>query len=341
MQDQNIIASRFNPETLEAFNSIPLEQGVGSYWFFGFFSASDDTLVYKSEVQNQFVWLGRNGELLEKVGDPGNYGTFDLSIDGSKLVAGRAKSSDLQNLWVMDMLGKDPPYPLTIGDFQDVDPRWIFDSGRVIFGSTRDPHRSPYQVKIPRSEPELIHSFDVASFSLDDVSPDDQYIIYHDAGCSNLWRYNLSGEEEPEKITDYQTGSVDQAQFSPDGRWIAYHTDESNRDEIKVISFPKKGELKSVSVEGGRQPTWGKNGKELYFLSLDGKLMVVDILAGETFRKGSIRSLFPTGVIFDRDTESYVPDPSGEKFLFLRPVEQNQGNSFKVIRYWTKLLENK
>jgi hypothetical protein len=67
--------------------------------------------------------------------------------------------------------------------------------------------------------------------------------------------------------------------------------------------------------------------------------MVVDILAGEAFRKGNIRSLFPTGVYSDRSVESYVPDPSGEKFLFLRPVEQNQGNSFKVILNWTKLLD--
>ena len=50
MQDQNIIANRFNPETLEILNSIPLEQGVGSYWVFGFFSASDDTPIYRDII---------------------------------------------------------------------------------------------------------------------------------------------------------------------------------------------------------------------------------------------------------------------------------------------------
>jgi serine/threonine protein kinase len=338
MQDQNIIARQFNPANLEALNPIQLEQGVGNYWGHGFFSATDDILVYRSEVRNQFEWRRRDGDLLEKVGDLGNYRTFDLSRDGSKLVAGKVESGNLQNLWVIDVLGKDPPMRLTFGDFQDTDPRWTINSDRVIFASDRDSHRSPFQVKIPRSDPELIHSFDVTEIGLDDVSPDDQYIIYHETGGSNLWRYKLSGEEEPEQITSFKTGQIDQAQFSPDGRWIAFNTSESGRDEIKVISFQKKGEPWSVSENGGIQPTWGKNGKELYFL-LDGTLMVVDILAGETFRKGSIRSLFPTDIFSERDIEDYVPDPSGEKFLFLRPVEQNQGYSFNVILNWTSKLE--
>jgi len=137
MENQDIVARRFNPKSLEVVeNSFLLEQGVGSYWQYVFFSASDNGVpVYKGgEIQEQFQWQGRDGAVLETVGEPGNYRTFDLSGDARQLVVAIYESGSRQNLWRFDMsrqgLSKPcviPVHPAAAGCFT-----YVYKVGRPI-----------------------------------------------------------------------------------------------------------------------------------------------------------------------------------------------------------------
>ncbi len=121
-----------------------------------------------------------------------------------------------QNLWVMDLL-RASKTRLTLDEANHVDPRWSPDGRQVIFGSTRDPSRSPFRVSLPSSNPEQVFKFDGKIFSLDDYSPDGRYILYHDSLKPELWALPLTGDRKPMLVTRSLSGVVDQAQFSPDG----------------------------------------------------------------------------------------------------------------------------
>jgi serine/threonine protein kinase len=345
MVNQDIVATPFNHNNLElADNSFMLAQGVGNYFEHVFFSASNNgVLVYRGGrgLQKQFQWLGRDGTVLETVGEPGDYRTFDLSRDASQLVVGKFGSSSGggQNLWLFDMSRKGLSKPLTFLDTENTDPRWSRDGDYIIFGSSQDIARSPFKLALPSLDLEQVFKFNGSLFSLDDISPDNEYLLYHDSQIPELWVRPLTDDKERIPIIKYPTGTLDQAQFSPDGRYIAFHSSVSGDFEVKVVPFPSTGEEWQISTEGGVQPTWRMDGRELYFVAPSGMLMAVKILPGETFAFGTPQSLFPTGLSGDISIEEYAPHPDGERFLLFRPVEENKDMPFKVILNWTSLLE--
>ena len=132
---------------------------------------------------------------------------------------------------------------------------------------------------------------------------------------------------------------VASAQFSPDGQWIAYNTDESSQHEVKVVPFPPTGEEYPISTDGGVQPTWRRDGQELYFLTMNGYLKAVDFRPGNEFEIGNIRTLFQTSLTAEYEVTQYAPDPSGERFLLLLPYQDSTAASFNVILNWSSLLE--
>ena len=116
------------------------------------------------------------------------------------------------------------------------------------------------------------------------------------------------------------SGVVDQAKFSPDGRWIAFHSDVSGNCEAYVTPFPPtaSNNWEKISLEGGAQPTWRADGRELYFLTPDGTLMAVDVdTRSDELVQGKTHSLFKTQLQADYNVEQYLPHPDGSKFLFL------------------------
>jgi len=344
-KNNNIIARTFNTESFEQYgNPTAIVQRVGKYWAYGFFSVSNSgVLAYRRAFQKQFVWIARNGEVQNTLDEPGEYTTFDLSKNKDKLVVSKVVSEGEQNLLIIDTI-QGHSTPLTTDNVEDVDPRWTSDSQSVIFGSARDASRSPYRISPTASntDPEQVFKHTGGIFALDDVSPDDKYLLYHNSAGSELWYRSLDGDNDPTLITRRRKGGIDQAQFSPDGLWIAFNTDESGRNEVIVVPFPPSGtgEEWHISNEGGMQPTWNKDGSELYFLTSSGTLMVVDILPGEDFQfDKNIRSLFESEIYPNYDVEDYAPSPDGKSFLFLKPVREDMTKTFDVILNWTKSLD--
>jgi len=257
LRDQTLLSHPFDEKRLELVGEqkIVAEQ-VGVYSQYGFFAASmTGVLVWRSadSSYSRFTWFDRSGRELEAIGEADIYPTFDLSGDGGRLVVSRGPlGSSKTNLWAVDLL-RGAFTRLTMDDAAHVDPRWSPDARQVIFGSTRDPMRSPFKVSIPNSKPEQVLKYEGRVFSLDDWSADGRHLLYHDANQPELWAVPLSGERKPVLVTRSLAGFVDQAQFSPNGRWIAYNTNESGRHEVKVVPFPPTGEKWTISAAGGVQ----------------------------------------------------------------------------------------
>jgi dipeptidyl aminopeptidase/acylaminoacyl peptidase len=124
-----------------------------------------------------------------------------------------------------------------------------------------------------------------------------------------------------------------EAQFSPDSRWIAYTSDASGRDEVYVRGFPEAKEDFVVSKSGGSSPRWRDDGRELYYVSSDHKVMALEVAAGGLFQAGTPKPLFQAAGILP---EWYV-QADGRRFLFAVPVEQAQV-PIRVVLNWTAAL---
>src|SRR6185503_11871023 len=114
---------------------------------------------------------------------------------------------------------------------------------------------------------------------------------------SALWVLPLARERKATRYLD-SPFNQHQARFSPDGRWVAYTSDESGRNEVYVQPFPDpSGGKWMVSREGGTQPRWRRDGKELYYLSFDSRLTAVEVNAGQAFQAGTPKALFPVPIL--------------------------------------------
>jgi eukaryotic-like serine/threonine-protein kinase len=341
LRDQTLLAQPLDEKRLEAIGEpLPIADPVGSLAFFGFFSASTNgVLIFRSNDSNQMIWVDRTGRELNRIGEPGQIQTFDLSRDGRQLVVSKSVAMGQQNLWIFDLL-RGSQDRLTLKSERHTDPRWSPDGRQVMFTSSRDPSRGLYQISLPASDPVQVFQFSGAQFGLDDWSPDGRYVLYHDGGRPELWALPLSGDRKPMVVTRSLSGTPDQARFSPDGRWIAYNTNESGRYEVKVVPFPSTDQKWQISIEGGLQPAWSGNGRELYFLARDAVLMAVDIHADAKFEWGEPHRLFKTSLsTLSVGMEQYAPSPDGQRFLLVAPSSEISSTQFNVILNWTALLK--
>ena len=127
----------------------------------------------------------------------------------------------------------------------------------------------------------------------------------------------LSGDRKPRPYLQTPFNELG-GRVSPDGHWLAYVSDESDRQEVYVQSFPEPGSKRRVSTIGGIQPQWGKRGTELYYLSLDQKLMTVTVSRmGSSLELSLPRALFDAPrVPGDPTRMPYAVTADGQRFLF-------------------------
>jgi Tol biopolymer transport system component len=176
--------------------------------------------------------------------------------------------------------------------------------------------------------------------SADDWSPDGRFLLYHHDGGPELWALPLDGDRTPLLVVK-SSARVDEPTFSPDGRWIAYNSLESGRDEVYLAPFPATGARWQVSSDGGVQPTWRRDGRELYFLAPDGTMMMVDARLGETPSLDPPQALFRTRIVPTSNTDRYAVSPDGSRFLIMNPVGDDAEAPPTVILNWPALLQER
>src|SRR5204863_2935580 len=111
--------------------------------------------------------------------------------------------------------------------------------------------------------------------------------------------------------------------FSPDGRWVAYTSNESGREDVYVQAFPPTGDKYRISRNGGTQPMWRGDGKELFFLAPDSTMMAAPIRAGSGFEAGIPQELFASGAVnFTGNRRQYAVAKDGQRFLINLPQQR-------------------
>jgi hypothetical protein len=327
-------------------DAIATDVDVG--WIGGRETVSDTGIVafvQQADRTRQFNWYSRTGGTAQPIGPPGEYMTFDLS-PGDRRIAANVRTVNRNDIWIIDA-ARGSTSPLTVDDRDDVDPRWSPDGRSVMFGSTRDPSRSPFLAAVNGDAPSRVFQFSGRTFALDDWSPDGRWVLFHDA-LESVLRARLvdpavrAGETKDQEIVLARPlkGSADQTRMSPDGRWVVYNSSESGRPEVYVVPFPPTGDRLQVSPQGGVQPIWRADGRELFFLALDGTLMTVSVSGGQSFTASEPVALFkPRVQPVTELIEQYAVNEDGTRFLVLEPPIAAKGPVVQVIANWEAALE--
>jgi eukaryotic-like serine/threonine-protein kinase len=339
-----LVAQPFDPSSMkltgEAATLVPsVFEGAGrtpAFW-----TSDNETLVYGTggTAERQFRWVSRAGTLLDAVGPPGLYVTFDLSADGARVVTevlgeGSARSS---TLFALDT-ARGVMSPLTLGALNDSDPR--FGPGDdVIFARNTGDAPGIVRVDAAGTRPSLLFPRGKRPVIwLEDWTPDGGSIVYRSGADRDAWQL-VGSNPEPRRLTQARE-PIEQVQLSPDGNWIAYNTAESGRDEVYASPVPPTGQRVQLSAEGGMQPLWKADGRELYYLGPDRGLYVVDIQGdAKELRPGRPRLLFETPLpVLSAVVEQYRVTGDGERFLFCLPLTSVQREPLRVVMNWPARL---
>jgi Tol biopolymer transport system component len=181
------------------------------------------------------------------------------------------------------------------------------------------------------------------SADADDVptswSRDGKHILFMrfpGGGRATVWLLTIDSREAKPLLQSAEFESA-AAAFSPNGRFIAYSSDESGRSEVYVQPFPLTGEKWMISSGGGDLPLWRDDGKELFFLTEDGRIMSAEIKSDGAFDSVVTKPLFQ--VDMKRATGyPYAVSPDGSRFLINTPAEASTPAPMTVVLNWPATL---
>jgi dipeptidyl aminopeptidase/acylaminoacyl peptidase len=311
----------------------------------GAFSLSENgVLAFRvgGGLRNQLLWFDREGRQTGSLGAPGLYFTLGLSPDGRRAAVDLSDAQTGTNdVWLFD-LARGVPSRFTTDPSGDSNPLWSPDGGRVVFSSGRRGALDLYQKAASGvGEEELLLESPDAKVP-NDWSPDGRFIVYQTSDAKtrfDLWLLPTFGDRRP--VPFLQTRfNEHQAQFSPDGRWVAYTSDESGTPEVYVQTFPASGGRWRVSAGGGCQPRWRRDGRELFYIAADRKLMAAEVKPGDTFEAGPPRALFATRVMTLADFRNhYAASADGQRFLVSSMVEDEAAAPITVVVNWAADLK--
>jgi serine/threonine protein kinase/Tol biopolymer transport system component len=372
-QGGNLMAVPFDPQRLVITGAaVPVVDGVLQSTVIGsaqYSISSTGSLVYVSggvqSAQLRLVWVSRNGTEQPLAAPAHAYDRPRLSPDGRRIAVGITEQDS--QVWLYD-LSRETLTRLTFeGNFNDY-PSWTPDGKRIAFASTKEGMLNVFwqladgsgglerlttseSFQVPMSwspDGQLLAFFeinpttgyDIWVLRMGDPSPGSGQVPSAGSGQVPSGTSGQVRKAQPFLRTPFNEGA---ARFSPDGRWLAYVSDESGRFEIYVQPYPGPGGKWQISTEGGTEPVWNRNGRELFYRS-GGKMMAVDITTQPGFAAGKPRMLFegqyqPTLITFP----NYDVSPDGQRFLMLKPSEAREAapTQINVVLNWFEELKRR
>ena len=264
------------------------------------FSASHDVLAYRTgaiRADNQLRWFNRQGQHVGTLGEPGPVGDVTIGRDGKTVIIDRVDSAT-NHVWVGDT-ARGAFNRLVPGDVSETGGTAAPDGTVVLTMAHPGEAGELYAVHLNSSTPQALQRSRFINHP-NDVSPDGRYLIYDVHGDQRQDLYVLDLQSPGSPPVPFLATAADEtgAQFSPDGKWVAYRSDETGRPEVFVRAFlpgqdPAAGGRNwLISTAGGGGPRWSRDGRELYYISRDGKLMATPVKTGAHFEPGVPVPLF-------------------------------------------------
>jgi Tol biopolymer transport system component/tRNA A-37 threonylcarbamoyl transferase component Bud32 len=348
-QGGSLMAVPFDPRRLTATGTaVPVvggmlqspTSGAAQYSF-----SATGSLVYVpggiQSAQSRLVWVSRTGVEQPLAAPIRGYQFPQLSRDGRKLAV--VVSEQESQIWLYD-LSRETLTRFTFEGNTNTNPTWTPDGMRIAFSSNKEGLSNLFwQLADGSGGLERLSNSESTQIPMS-WSPDGQLLAFFEVNPitqRDIWVLRLKDRKAQPFLRTPFDESV--PRFSPDGRWLAYISNETGRFEIYVQPYPGPGGKWQISTEGGTEPVWNPNGRELFYRIGD-KMMAVEITTQPGFAAGTPRMLFrgqyePTPAT----TPNYDVSPDGQRFLMLKPSEQAQAapTQINVVLNWFEELKQK
>jgi Tol biopolymer transport system component len=367
VRNNKLMAQQFENKRFELTGDpIPLADNNSNNSTGPHFAASNNLLVFGDVGgwSTQPSWFDRSGKQSSPfknyppvLGEPGSYSFCDLSFDDRRLLTMRRESSpdaaESNVMFMVDLLtGSFHRYAMT----NETEAVFSPDGSQVAYSPFIPDSERKTDLYIRSSDgtskaellyqPKYQSNYGIANLFW---SPDGRFLSFTSLSPKtnfDLWVLPLNGERKA--FVYLGTSAREESNvFSPNGKWVAYQSYQSGRAEIYVRSFPAEaGGVWAISTHGGEQPVWRRDGKELFYLTLDKKLMAMQVQTGDVFKPEITRLLFQTNVeprIIGRigATKQYFASSDGNHFLVNTLIENKDPEVINVLVNWTSLLKNK
>jgi Tol biopolymer transport system component len=294
------------------------------------------TLIYQTGSQlSQVVIVARGDTTRTLLADKRDYSFPRLSPDARRLAI-TIGAGDRRDVWLAD-LASGTLTRLTSEGTTNERPEWSPDGARVLYRSDRGDRTGiywrPADLSAEATPLLLSEHFDLYEAVM---SPDSRYIAYQlDTLGADIYYRATSGDTTPHPIAANARAVEIMPRISPNGKWIAFTTDESGRNDVVVQPFPGPGGRIQVSVNGGTEPVWSRDGRHLFYRA-DGHVMAATIGAGPDFsvvRRDTV--LTDTYVFAGNPHANYDVMPDGTHFIFLQGVDAGQ---LVVVSNWDAVV---
>jgi serine/threonine protein kinase/Tol biopolymer transport system component len=261
-----------------------------------FATSLSGSLVYLTNSavnERSFVWVDRAGRPTGIDFDKRPYGLPSLSPDGRRVATVVNDGLNPKEIWVGDLERGTMNRLVTDGSLNAA-PIWTPDGSRVAFASRRD--TTVQNIYLERADGSgVTERLTTGEFNEvpTDWSPDGKTLVFYETSPTSgydLFSLTLDRERTPKPLVVTPFNEMG-ARFSPDGRYLAYLSDRTGRQEVYVQAFPGPGEPRQVSTDGGTEPVWARNGRELFYKQGE-KMMVVDVTLASAFTASRPRPLF-------------------------------------------------
>ena len=312
-----------------------MDAPVGLTGYTALYSTADNgTLIYRAPAnpQTQLIWFDETGKLVNTVGAPGPYDSMVLSPDATQAIVTKQELSAARSVWSIGMTGKTTPLENDPATYYGPGAAWSPDGREIVYGMGHSGDgglANLWERPIDGSGEgkELLRPGQVR-FPLS-WSPEG-FLLFNAIGKGReLWELPLKAPASAAPLLQGGPMYAD-AHFSPDGHWVTYISNESSRFDVYVRSF-SEGHLGAggrVSPDGGINPRWSGDGKQLYYVGLDYKLMKMRLTLGAGVQAAAPAELFPAPHTF-----WWAPSPDGKRFLFLAPQQQHD-TPITVVLNW-------
>jgi Tol biopolymer transport system component len=343
-----LMAQRFDPVRLKlAGDAFRVADAVGMFprgGAAGFTVSDTGVLAYRRSAWNDTVltWFDRSGKPIGSLGDRGRYGGVQISHDGTQAAVPILDDTRATyDLWLYD-LTRGTRRQFTFDPAEDSNPVWSHDDSQIVFSSRRGgPFYRLYVKHVSGGGDETVLLEAPNHVYPSDWSSDGRSMLYLSGltgAPGTLGVLPFAGDRKPHEFGwSALPRGVGWSYFSPDGRWLAYTSTESGREEIYVVPSDGSAGRWRVSRASGAFPRWRRDGREIYYLEANSKLMAVAVDGrGSAFHVGAVTGLFPI-VAPALAARGYDVAPDGQRFLVNALAPGSQG-SLTVVVNWTAAL---
>jgi eukaryotic-like serine/threonine-protein kinase len=365
IQGGNLMAVLFNPQRLAVTGAaVPVVEGVLQSPITGaaqYSISHTGSLVYLpggvQAAQRSLVWVSRTGAELSLAAPSRAYRGPRLSPDGRQVVVAIEELET--QVWLYDLF-RETLTRFTFEGNTNLGSIWTRDGKRIAFESNKEgPMNIFWQLADGSGGRERLTTSENLNIP-GSWSPDGRELAFAEVNPAtgyDIWIMQMGDPSQGSgQVPSAGSGQVRKAQpflqtpfnegvpvFSPDGRWLAYVSDESSRFEIYVQPYPGPGGKWQVSTEGGTEPVWNRNGRELFYRSGD-KMMAVDITTEPSFAAGKPKVLFTGRYLPTPGTLSnYDVSADGQRFLMIKPGESVEAapTQINVVLNWFEELKRR